>query len=137
MFHHVTVGCTDLARASAFYRAVLAPLGLKERPTEPDGGPPMAAFALPGQTRPTVFISLPFDGNPATAGNGSMLAFAAPTRAAVDAAYAAALAHGGTDEGAPGLRPHYASDYYGAYVRDTDGNKLHMVHRDPPGATTG
>ncbi len=137
MFHHVTIGSTDLARSAEFYRAVLAPLGLTERPTGPDGGPPMVAFALPGQARPTVFVSLPFDGNPATAGNGTMLAFAAPAPAAVDAAHAAALAHGGTDEGAPGLRPHYASDYYGAYVRDPDGNKLHMVHRDPPGATTG
>ncbi len=54
---------------------------------------------------------------------------AAPTRAAVDAAHAAALAHGGSDEGAPGLRTAYAPDYYAAYVRDPDGNKLHFVRR--------
>ena len=58
-----------------------------------------------------------------------MVAFAAPSRAAVDAAYAAAMAAGGTDEGAPGPRPKYTADYYGAYVRDPDGNKLHFVRR--------
>lgn len=58
-----------------------------------------------------------------------MAAFTAPSRAAVDAAYAAAIATGGLDEGAPGLRPKYAADYYAAYVRDPDGNKLHFVRR--------
>jgi predicted lactoylglutathione lyase len=65
----------------------------------------------------------------ASQGNGWMVAFAAPSRAAVDEAYAAALAAGGTDEGAPGLRPQFAADYYGAYVRDPEGNKLHFVTR--------
>jgi catechol 2,3-dioxygenase-like lactoylglutathione lyase family enzyme len=58
-----------------------------------------------------------------------MVAFAAPDRAAVDAAYAAALAHGGTDEGPPGPRPQYSAGYYGAYARDPEGNKIHFVHR--------
>jgi predicted lactoylglutathione lyase len=58
-----------------------------------------------------------------------MTAFSAPSRAAVDAAYAAAIAAGGLDEGPPGLRVQYAPDYYGAYVRDPDGNKLHFVRR--------
>ena len=129
MFHHVTIGCTDLARAAAFYDAFLAPLGLRQRPTAPDGGPQMICYAHPDQTRPKIFVSLPFDGKAATAGNGSMLAFGAPTRAAVDAAYAAALVQGGTAEAAPGLRHHYAPDYYGAYLRDPDGNKMHVVNR--------
>ena len=59
-----------------------------------------------------------------------MVAFAAPSRAAVNEAYAAAVAAGGTDEGAPGPRPQFAADYYGAYVRDPDGNKLHFVTRE-------
>ena len=58
-----------------------------------------------------------------------MTAFTAPSRAAVDAAYAAAIAAGGHDEGPPGARASYAPDYYGAYVRDLDGNKLHFVRR--------
>ena len=58
-----------------------------------------------------------------------MLAFAAASPAAVDAAHAAGLAAHGTDEGAPGERPYYGPGYYGAYLRDPDGNKLHVVHR--------
>src|SRR5262245_3813149 len=65
----------------------------------------------------------------ASHGNGWMVAFTAPSRAAVDTAYAAAIACGGTDEGPPGLRLKYAADYYGAYVRDPEGNKLHFVTR--------
>ncbi len=65
---------------------------------------------------------------PANQGNGWMVAIAAPTRAAVDAAYAAAMAAGAQDEGPPGLRT-FAPNYYGAYVRDPDGNKLHFVCR--------
>jgi catechol 2,3-dioxygenase-like lactoylglutathione lyase family enzyme len=69
----------------------------------------------------------PFDGNAATVGNGGHAAFNADSRAAVDKFHAAALAGGGTDEGRPGLRPHYNENYYGAYVRDPDGNKLQAV----------
>ena len=58
-----------------------------------------------------------------------MVAFSAPTRAAVDAAYAAAFAWGAVDEGRPGVRATYAPDYYGAYIRDLDGNKVHFVRR--------
>jgi len=74
----------------------------------------------------------PLDGAAAGAGNGVTVAFAAPTRAAVDAFHAAALAAGASDEGAPGLRPHYHPNYYGAYVRDPDGNKLCAVCHSPP-----
>jgi catechol 2,3-dioxygenase-like lactoylglutathione lyase family enzyme len=74
-----------------------------------------------------LWITLPFDGNPATNGNGSMPALVAPSQDAVRAFHAAALAHGGTDEGAPGLRP-YGPAFFAAYVRDPDGNKLSAVH---------
>jgi catechol 2,3-dioxygenase-like lactoylglutathione lyase family enzyme len=73
------------------------------------------------------WVAIPYDRQSASVGNGSMVAFAADSHAAVDAFYAAAIAAGGTDEGAPGLRPHYHPDYYGAYVRDLDGNKLCAV----------
>ena len=76
---------------------------------------------------PKLFIGPAFDGAPATNGNGTHIAFIAKTRAAVDAFYAAALENGGSDEGPPGLRPHYHPAYYGAYVRDPDGNKIQAV----------
>jgi catechol 2,3-dioxygenase-like lactoylglutathione lyase family enzyme len=127
MFSHVMLGARDLARLVAFYDAVLAPLGLVRRREPGDGGG--ACWLRPGERMPQFFVQAPFDGQPATAGNGVMVAFLAPDHAAVDRAHAAGLAAGGTDEGAPGLRPHYGEGYYGAYLRDPEGNKLHVVVR--------
>lgn len=124
MFSHVTLGTNDYAKAEKFYDAVMAVLG---HPVlfKASG---MAAYGTP--TGPKVFIVPPFDGNPARSGNGVHVAFLVQERAKVDAFHAAALAHGGTDEGAPGPRPQYHANYYGAYVRDPDGNKLQAVcHR--------
>ena len=129
MFSHVTVGADDLDLAAAFYDAVLIPLGLKQREVIPDGGPDSRCWVRPEAPYPRFYVYKPFDGTPSRAGNGTMLAFVAPTRAAVDTAHAAGLAQGGVDEGAPGLRPQYAPDYYGAYLRDPSGNKVHIVHR--------
>jgi len=131
MFSHVTVGCHDLDRAVAFYDAVLTPLGLVQRPVKPkpDGSPRGACWQVPGKAQPLFFVFFPFDEGPASAGNGNMVAVTAPSRAAVDAAHAAGLENGGSDEGAPGPRPNYAPDYYGAYLRDPDGNKVHVVCR--------
>lgn len=129
MFSHVTVGCTDLSRAAAFYDALLAPLGLVRRPVVPDGGPASACWVSPGQTLPRFYVYIPLDGEPASAGNGSMVAFGAPSADAVHAAHEAALRRGGRDEGAPGPRPRYGQGYYGAYLRDPDGNKIHVVYR--------
>jgi catechol 2,3-dioxygenase-like lactoylglutathione lyase family enzyme len=126
MFSHITIGARDLTRLIAFYDRVLAPLGIGRVMTSEE-------FGFAGWRRekdgPTFFVTRPHDGNPALPGNGTMTAFTAPDRAAVDAAHAAGLAAGGSDEGPPGLRPHYAPDYYGAYLRDPEGNKLHVVHR--------
>ncbi|WP_419907570.1 VOC family protein [Hoeflea sp.] len=130
MFSHVNVGCSDLDRASAFYDAVLSCIGLVRRDVEPDGGPPIACWVQPGTSLPRFFVCLPFNEQPASAGNGSMVAFKAMSREAIDNAHAAGLKAGGSCEGAPGLRTHYAADYYGAYLRDPDGNKIHLVHRD-------
>ena len=127
MFSHVTLGTNDLARATRFYDATLAPLGLTRRATlETEIG-----YAQPTDSRARLWITLPFDGKPATIGNGVTIAFEAPDRATVDRFHATGLAHGGTDEGAPGLRPHYHPDYYGAYLRDPDGNKLCCVCHRP------
>ncbi len=129
MFSHITVGCTDLDRAAAFYDAVLIPLGLVRRVVAPDGGPAAACWVRPGHALPRFYVYLPFDGKAASAGNGSMVAFTAPSQAAVDAAYAAGLAMRGSSEGEPGPRPHYGVGYYGAYLRDPDGNKVHIAYR--------
>ena len=83
-----------------------------------------------GREWPQFFVQLPFNGLPATWGNGAQVSFAAPSRGAVDAAWQAAIANGGIDEGKPGLREHYGPDYYGAYCRDPEGNKLCFVHAD-------
>ncbi|AJE47379.1 VOC family protein [Celeribacter indicus] len=130
MFSHITLGVNDLDEAARFYDAVLTEIGLVQREEEPDGGPEARCWVRPEAPYPRFYAHLPFDGAPATPGNGTMAAFIAPSREAVDRAHAAGLAHGGTDEGAPGLRPHYAADYYGAYLRDPSGNKIHVVHRD-------
>ncbi|MBB2202598.1 VOC family protein [Gluconacetobacter tumulisoli] len=131
MFSHVTVGVRDVGRAATFYDAVLAPLGIVRSWTAEDGR--FVGWRKPdGQEEDgTFFIGSPFDGQPPAPGNGWMCAFAAPSHAAVQAAHDAAMSHGGTDEGAPGPRPQYGPHYFGAYMRDPDGNKLHVVCRVP------
>jgi len=122
MFSHVFLGVGDFERALAFYRPLMSALGLAPRFCDP--ARPWAGWQAGPGTRPLFVIGQPFDGQAASAGNGAMVAFLAERRAQVDQAHALALAHGGSDEGAPGLRPEYHADYYGAYFRDPDGNKL-------------
>ena len=121
---HFTVGSNDLVRSRDFYAAVLRPLGLV--PTEEDDEDAVA-YGVEGAELPVFYAHLPFDGLPATWGNGTHAAFLAPNRAAVISFHAAALNAGGSDEGGPGPRPHYSPTYYAAYVRDPDGNKLQAV----------
>ena len=124
MFSHITVGTNDMPRARQFYDAVLAELGWSTF-TE---GPHHAGYGAPDG--PQFWVLSPFDRRPAIPGNGPHVAFLAPSRGDVDRFHATALACGGTDEGAPGPRPHYHPGYYGGYVRDPDGNKLQAVcHR--------
>jgi catechol 2,3-dioxygenase-like lactoylglutathione lyase family enzyme len=118
---HVTLGTNDLDRAMAFYDRVLEPLGIVRTSARPEYG--YAQYQREGEEF-SLFICSPYDGRPATWGNGTHVALLAPDAVAVDAFHAAALAAGGLDEGEPGPRPHYHEGYYGAYVRDLDGNKL-------------
>jgi catechol 2,3-dioxygenase-like lactoylglutathione lyase family enzyme len=125
-FLYLTLGTNDVARAGRFYDAALAPLGFLRRDTEDTE----VGYGFPDDRRTRLWITAPYNGNPATTGNGTMLALAAPSQRAVQDFHAAALANGGTDEGAPGLRP-YGPAFYAAYVRDPDGNKLSAVHEGP------
>ena len=126
MFSHLTVGSNDIARAKAFYDATLAPLGLSAQLSFPDG----IGYGLAGK-KPQFWVVRPLDKQAASAGNGTTVGLEADNRAAVDQAHAAALAQGGKDEGAPGLRKHYHPNYYGAYVRDPEGHKLCIVCHRP------
>ena len=124
MLAYVMVGTTGLERSIRFYDAALAPLGLMR--TEKETG--YAAYS--SKESPTAiefYVTSPFDGQPATYGNGTMIALSANSLTALDNFHAAALANGGTDEGKPGARPDGASIHY-AYARDPDGNKVCACH---------
>ncbi|MDO9355417.1 MAG: VOC family protein [Solirubrobacteraceae bacterium] len=114
MFSHVFVSVGDFDRALAFYTPLMASLGLERRFFDP--ARPWAGWHSA--------VCHPHDGQPHDPGNGQMPAFTASSREVVRQAHAAGLAHGGTCEGPPGLRPQYHANYYGAYLRDPDGNKL-------------
>src|SRR4051794_8079997 len=101
MFSHVTIGTNNLERAVAFYDAVLAPLCIERVPGKYER---WAAWQRPGEA-PKLWVGFPYNRLPASWGNAWMAALSGPTRAGVDAAYAAAMASGGCDEGRPGLRP--------------------------------
>jgi catechol 2,3-dioxygenase-like lactoylglutathione lyase family enzyme len=121
MFSHVTVGTNEFAKARKFYAAVMAALGHKAK-MDADG---FVSYGEPAG--PKLFVLPPFDKKLASVGNGTHAAFICDTREKVDAFYKAALENGGSDEGAPGPRPHYHPNYYGTYVRDPVGNKLQAV----------
>lgn len=122
---HITLGTNDIPRAARFYEAVLGAIGFAQLPMTADDA---LMFEKKGSP-PTVYICRPLDGRPASWGNGTHIAFNADTPEAVRAFHERALALDGTCEGAPGPRPHYGPDYYAAYVRDPDGNKLQAVCR--------
>lgn len=93
---------------------------------------PWAGWQSTPGPRPLFLIGAPYDNLANEPGNGQMVAFLAESRGVVDRAYAVALANGGTSEGAPGLRPEYHEQYYGAYFRDPDGNKLCVACHSAP-----
>lgn len=130
MFSHVCVGVSDFERALAFYEPVMSALGIAARFCERER--PWAGWQSSPDPRPLFLIGKPYDQHAPQPGNGHMLAFLAETREVVERVFAIALAHGGTSEGAPGLRPEYHQHYYGAYFRDPDGNKLCVVCHAPP-----
>jgi catechol 2,3-dioxygenase-like lactoylglutathione lyase family enzyme len=121
MLHHVSIGVMNVERAARFYDGVLAALGYRR----------LMEF-MPygigyGADTPAFWVQLPHNQSPATMGNGVHVAFVAATKDMIGAFHRAALEAGGVDEGPPGPRPDYGPDYYGAFVRDLDGNKLEAV----------
>jgi len=131
MISYVTVGADDIARAKRFYAAFLPALGygLEE-------GPEGLSYALPAPTDgasalPEFYVKPPYDGGPASTGNGAMVAFELHDQRQVRALHAAAVAAGGTDEGAPGFRAAYGPTFYVGYLRDPQGNKIALFSSNP------
>ena len=120
MLDHISLGVTDVDRSVAFYDAALKPLGISRMMGE------AGAFAGYGGAGKLCF----FIGARDPAITPVHVAFAAPDHGTVDAFYATALAAGGRDNGAPGLRPRYSPDYYGAFVLDPDGHNIEAVCRE-------
>lgn len=131
MLDHVGIPVSDYTRSLAFYTQVLAPLGIgliMEVPQEEIAGAKAAGFGHEGKP----YFWFGDDGAP---GQHTHVAFAVDSRAKVDAFHSAALAAGGRDNGAPGLRPHYHPDYYGAFVLDPDGHNVEAVCHLPDAST--
>jgi len=126
MIDHIGLSVSDFARARDFYRQALAPLdyALIMEFTPPDHGIQVAGFGAGG--KPDFWIS-----DDGALNKPLHVAFSARDRATVDAFHKAALAAGGRDNGAPGLRPHYHANYYGAFVRDPDGHNIEAVCHAP------
>lgn len=124
MISYTTVGVNDMPRALKFYGPLFEEMGLDQcfldRASASWGRKGDASFAR-------FSIGYPFDGQSASAGNGTMTAFLIDAPYRIDRLHGLALANGGKDDGAPGRRPHYGGSFYGAYVRDPDGNKLAFV----------
>lgn len=131
MIAYVTVGADDITSAKRFYGAFLPALGYGL-----DEGPEGLSYALPvphGQTPvlPDFYVKPAFDGRPASAGNGAMVAFEAGSQSQVRALHAAALVAGGFDEGQPGFRASYGPKFYVGYLRDPQGNKIALFSSNP------
>lgn len=128
MLDHISVGVSDFERALKFYDAIMKALGHDRLFGEAENG-----FMAYGPERGFFIINTPIEPErgQVQANNGAHYCFNAPSPEAVDAFYKAALEHGAVDGGAPGLRPHYAADYYAAFVLDPDGHKLEAMARVP------
>jgi catechol 2,3-dioxygenase-like lactoylglutathione lyase family enzyme len=123
MLHHLSFAVTDLRRSSAFYDAVLAPLGYARVWTHD------TAIGYGSLHDDDKFAIKLRTGPVAVPGEGFHVAFAAPSREAVGAFYRAALEHGGKDNGGPGIHAEYGDDYYAAFVFDPDGYRIEAVRK--------
>ncbi|NMZ91481.1 VOC family protein [Pseudomonas panacis] len=124
MLSYLFIGANDLDASARFYEAILSPLHYEKERSEGH-----YCFSLPealdkSNGPGSIHIALPFNGEPASAGNGMMPALRAASRTHVDEIYAAGLAYGGTDAGMPGIREAYTANFYVGYLRDPVGNKI-------------
>ena len=120
MIGYVVLGTNDLLRATAFYDALLAEIGVGRLMKFGNRGHGWAV----AMDKPMLCIMTPYDGEPATVGNGVMAGLSVESRDKVDRIHRKAIELGGTDEGQPGLRAAGGDGFYAAYFRDLDGNKL-------------
>lgn len=122
---YVTVGAIDSAASNAFYDVALATIGWSVHADFPG----WRAYSEGGKGEGfSLWVCQPFNGEPASAGNGAMVGFMVKSPAEVDAFYEAAMSNGGADEGAPNPRPQYGPNWYAAYLRDPSGNKIAVVY---------
>ncbi len=131
MIAYVTVGADDISRAKLFYSSFLPELGYVLH--EENNGD--LSYVLPVKpslvpTLPDFYVKKPFDGQPASTGNGSMVAFQVSSQKEVRDLHAAALDAGGLDEGKPGNRDSYSPNFYVGYLRDPQGNKIALFSYD-------
>lgn len=122
MIGYATLGTNDIDGALTFYDGLCATIGSKRLMQLPDEQ--KLTFYGTGMDKPMLAVGKPYNKESATVGNGTMVALAMDSRAQVDAVHAKAIALGGADEGAPGLRAPEEMGFYGAYFRDPDGNKF-------------
>jgi catechol 2,3-dioxygenase-like lactoylglutathione lyase family enzyme len=123
---YIMIGSNDLARSRTFYDAVMPHIGAKLE-HDYEG----MTFGYECENGTAIWVTKPYDQQPAVPGNGTMPGFACKSQEAVQAAHTAALANGGTNEGDPGLRPVYGPGVYLGYVRDPDGNKMGFIFNGP------
>ncbi|SHG90182.1 VOC family protein [Marivita hallyeonensis] len=131
MIAYVTIGADDMERARRFYSAFLPTLGYSVEEYHGD-----LSYVLPrdegaSPALPDFYVKKPFNGQPASVGNGMMVAFEARNQAQVRALHAAAIAAGGVNEGAPGFRASYGPQFYVGYLRDPQGNKIALFSSNP------
>lgn len=131
MIAYVTIGVDDMKAAERFYSAFLPALGYELEHYQGD-----LSFVLPvapgaAPAGPDFYVKKPFNGAPATAGNGNMVAFEASTQQQVRDLHAAALAAGGSNEGQPGFRADYGPTFFVSYLRDPQGNKIALFSSNP------
>jgi catechol 2,3-dioxygenase-like lactoylglutathione lyase family enzyme len=127
MIGYTMVGTTDLQRSLRFYDPIFAAMGLDQCWRDERS----ASWGREDDpAHPRFFTGYPFNGQPAGVGNGAMTAFLIGDARLIDRLHALAMTNGGAEEGRPGFRPQYGDGFYGAYVRDPDGNKLAFVCYD-------
>ena len=131
MIAYVTVGVNDINSAEQFYSSFLPALGYQLEYYQGDLSYSLPVKAGQSPLLPEFYVKRPFNGAPATAGNGSMVAFEARSQNEVKALHAAAIAAGGSDDGAPGFRADYGPNFFVAYLRDPQGNKIALFSSNP------